>query len=135
MDNLPEPVVKETRMTKESDYDPKIIADAYERFLNGDSLDTIVIETEIPSRVLGYHARRDNWVKRKAELTDSFRQEAGGGMELEPLEIEDARTVASRVLDSDDLERAWTEGRTMILEQAVDYAREIERLVSSNPSP
>jgi hypothetical protein len=76
MQHLPEPVVKEERMTKVSDYDPKIIADAYERFLNGDSLDTIVIEMEIPKRVIGYHARRDGWIKRKAELTDSFRLEA-----------------------------------------------------------
>jgi predicted ATPase/DNA-binding SARP family transcriptional activator len=72
---------------------------------------------------------------RLAGAVDSIRQEAGGGMELEPLEIEDARTVASRLLDPDDLERAWTEGRTMTLEQAVDYAREIERLVSSQPGP
>jgi len=72
---------------------------------------------------------------RLAGAVDSFRQEAGGGMELEPLEIEDARTVASRVLDPDDLERAWSEGHAMILEQAVDYAREIERLVSSHPCP
>ncbi len=72
---------------------------------------------------------------RLAGAVDSFRQEAGGGMELEPLEIEDARTVASRVLDPDDLERAWSEGHAMTREQAVDYAREIERLVSSHPGP
>ena len=70
---------------------------------------------------------------RLAGAVDSFRQEAGGGMELEPLEIEDARTVASRVLDPDDLERAWTEGHAITLEQAVDYARDMERLVSSHP--
>ena len=72
---------------------------------------------------------------RLAGAVDSFRHETGGGMELEPLEIEDARTVASRLLDPDDLERAWAEGRTMTLEQAVDYARDIERLVSSHPGP
>ena len=72
---------------------------------------------------------------RLAGAVDSFRQEAGGGMELEPLEIEDARTVASRMLDPHELERSWTEGQTMTLEQAVAYAREIERHVSSHPGP
>ena len=72
---------------------------------------------------------------RLAGAVDSVRQEAGGGMELEPLEIEDARTVASRLLDPDDLERAWAEGRAMTLEQAVEYARDIERLVSGRPGP
>jgi len=38
-------------------------------------------------------------------------------MELEPLQIEDARTVASRVLDLELLEQAWGEGRTMTLDR------------------
>ncbi len=71
---------------------------------------------------------------RLAGAVESFQEAAGGGMELEPLQIEDARTVASRVLDLELLEQAWGEGRTMTLEQAVDYAREIERLVSNRPS-
>lgn len=71
---------------------------------------------------------------RLAGAVDSFRQTAGGGMDLDSIEIEDAKTVASRVLDAETLKRAWEEGRAMTLEQAVDYAREIERLVASHSS-
>ncbi|MEA2009116.1 MAG: tetratricopeptide repeat protein, partial [Actinomycetota bacterium] len=55
---------------------------------------------------------------RLAGAVESLQAAAGGGMELEPLEIEDARTMASRVLDPEDLERAWEEGRAMAMEQA-----------------
>jgi len=72
---------------------------------------------------------------RIAGAVDSLRQAAGGGMELEPLGLEDARTVASRVLDPGSLERAFEEGRAMTLEQAVDCAHEIERLVSYRSDP
>ena len=56
-------------------------------------------------------------------------------MELEPLDIQDARTVASQALDPEDLERAWEEGLSMTLEQAVAYARDLERLVANSSAP
>jgi predicted ATPase len=57
---------------------------------------------------------------RLAGTVDSLREAAGGGMDLKQLDIEDARTVASRALSPEDLHRAWTEGQTMTLDQAVD---------------
>lgn len=72
---------------------------------------------------------------RLAGAVDSLRQVAGGGMKLEPLDLEDARTAASRLLSPEELDRAWAEGRTMTLDQAVEDAKELERLVSSLSTP
>jgi predicted ATPase len=71
---------------------------------------------------------------RLAGAVEAMHEAAGGGMhgmQLEPLEIEDARTVASRMLDPEDLERAWQEGQAMNPQRAVAYARELDRFVSA----
>lgn len=62
---------------------------------------------------------------RLAGAVDSLRTEEGGGMRLGPLFIEDARSVAARVLNPEQLSQAWGEGRAMSLEQAVGYAMEV----------
>jgi len=62
---------------------------------------------------------------RLAGAVDALREAAGGGKQLEPLDIEDARIAAARELSSETLEHAWAEGRTMNLEQAVEYAKEV----------
>ncbi len=62
---------------------------------------------------------------RLAGAAHSLRQTAGGGVPLEPLHIEDARSAAARLLSPENLEQAWTEGRAMTLEQAVDYANQL----------
>jgi predicted ATPase len=68
---------------------------------------------------------------RLAGAVDSLRSEAGGGFLLESLHIEDARSVAASLLAPETLERAWAEGRAMTLDQAVQNARDLERLIAS----
>jgi predicted ATPase/DNA-binding SARP family transcriptional activator len=67
---------------------------------------------------------------RLAGAVDAMRREAGGGILPASLDIEDARSVATRVLDPAALRRAWALGQTMTLEQSVDRAYELGRLVS-----
>ena len=78
MQELPEPPVKvkEPPVVRSDAYDPKVIATAYEKFLGGESFETIAIEMGIPKRVVLYHARRDDWLKRREELTGMLRSEA-----------------------------------------------------------
>ena len=61
---------------------------------------------------------------RLAGAVDALREVAGGGKQLEPLDIEDTRVAAARELSSEALDHTWAEGRTMNLEQAVEYAKE-----------
>ncbi len=68
---------------------------------------------------------------RLAGAVESLRLVAGGGMQLAPLDLEDAKSVATRVLSPESLDRALAEGRAMTLDQAVEYAKELERLVAS----
>jgi predicted ATPase/DNA-binding SARP family transcriptional activator len=68
---------------------------------------------------------------RLAGAVDSLRSEAGGGFLLESLHMEDARSVATPLLAPETLERAWADGRAMTLEQAVQDAKELERLTAS----
>ncbi len=72
---------------------------------------------------------------RLAGAASSLRHVTGGGMFLEPLDIEDARSAAARVLSPESLEQAWVEGGAMTLEQAVDHANGLEELVSSPWTP
>jgi tetratricopeptide (TPR) repeat protein len=65
-----------------------------------------------------------------AGAVDSLREEAGGGFLLESLGIEDAWSVAAPLLSPEVLEQARASGRTMTLEEAVQTARELERLVT-----
>ncbi len=67
---------------------------------------------------------------RLAGAADALRRESGGGIQPESLDIEDARTAAARALTAEDIERAWAQGRAMTLEQAVDQARQLARLIS-----
>ncbi|MEE9177619.1 MAG: tetratricopeptide repeat protein, partial [Acidimicrobiia bacterium] len=67
---------------------------------------------------------------RLAGAVEALRQVAGGGMPLAPLDLEDAGSVAARVLSPESLDQALAEGRAMTLDQAVEYAKELERLVS-----
>jgi predicted ATPase len=67
---------------------------------------------------------------RVAGAVEALRQQAGGGMPLAPLDLEDARSVAARVLSPESLDQAWAEGRAMTLDQAVECAKELERLIS-----
>ncbi len=59
---------------------------------------------------------------RLAGAVDSLRRTAGGGILPVTLDVEDARTVASRLLSEATLEQEWTAGRAMDLEQAIELA-------------
>lgn len=67
---------------------------------------------------------------RLAGAVDALRREAGGGIEPGALNIEDARTVATRLLDGPEVDLAWAEGRLMTLEEALVEAHRLEHLVS-----
>ena len=60
---------------------------------------------------------------RIAGAADALRRASGGGMGVEELHIEPARTVAARLLDKDELERAWAWGRALSLDKAIELAR------------
>jgi predicted ATPase/DNA-binding winged helix-turn-helix (wHTH) protein len=64
---------------------------------------------------------------RLAGAVDSLRESAGGGIRLESLGLEDARSLAAAVLDPDTLEQAWREGQALDLEHAVGLAEELGR--------
>lgn len=68
---------------------------------------------------------------RLAGAVDNLRSEAGGGFLLESLHIEDAKSIATPLLAPAILEQAWVEGRAMTLDQAVETAKELERLAAS----
>jgi predicted ATPase/DNA-binding SARP family transcriptional activator len=61
---------------------------------------------------------------RLAGAADTLRREAGGGMLVGSLDLEDARSIAAGLLSATDVEAAWTEGRDMTFEEAVALARE-----------
>jgi hypothetical protein len=60
---------------------------------------------------------------RVAGAADALRTASGGGMPIETLHIEPARSAAERLLDPTDLEQAWAEGRSMDMEAAIAAAR------------
>jgi non-specific serine/threonine protein kinase len=62
---------------------------------------------------------------RVAGAADALRQTSGGGMRVEDLHITPARTAAARTLDRAELARAWNEGRSLSLEEAMDAARSL----------
>ena len=66
-------------------------------------------------------------VGQRGGAVDSLRRVLGGGKRLEPLGIEDARSVAARVLDTEIIDQGLADGRAMTLEQAVDYAKELKK--------
>jgi len=78
MQHLPQepPKVKEPRVTKSDAFDPVVIAQAYERFLHGDDMETLCIELDVPKKVLAYHSRKGEWLKRRAELLKEFNNAA-----------------------------------------------------------
>lgn len=72
---------------------------------------------------------------RLAGAVDSLRQDAGGAMRLGPVDLEDARTAASRILSVESRDRAWFDGQAMTLAQASGYARELVRVVTVDFQP
>jgi len=59
---------------------------------------------------------------RVAGAADALRTASGGGMPIEDLHIEPARTAAIGLLDPAELEQAWTEGRAWSLPEAIEAA-------------
>jgi hypothetical protein len=72
---------------------------------------------------------------RLAGAVASLRRDAGGGMRLGPVDLEDARSVASKILSAETRNRAWLEGQAMTLKQASEYARELGRFVGDDLQP
>ena len=60
-----------------------------------------------------------------AGAADSLRRSAGGGMAVEAFGIEPAQTVAAPLLTGDDVSRAWVEGGSTTLEDAVLIAHRL----------
>lgn len=69
---------------------------------------------------------------RLAGAVDALRQEAGGGILPETLGIESARTAAAELMPRGRLEKAWREGRSLELEDAIDLARELGAIAATN---
>ena len=62
-----------------------------------------------------------------AGAVDALRREAGGGMVPASLDVADARSTAATLLDPAALDRAWSEGRQLSLEEAVQEGRALAR--------
>ena len=62
---------------------------------------------------------------RVAGAAEALRTASGGGMPIEDLHIEPVCTAAVRLLDPDELEQVWTEGRALSLQEAIDTARSL----------
>ena len=68
---------------------------------------------------------------RLAGAADSLRREGGGGMVVESLEFDDARSAAADVLSPTEIARAWADGKAMSLEESVAEAHELGKVVAS----
>ncbi len=68
---------------------------------------------------------------RVAGAADALRTASGGGMRVEDLHIEPARTAAERLLDPGELEKAWAEGGALSLQGAIDAARALRPVSAS----
>ena len=62
---------------------------------------------------------------RVAAAAEALRTASGGGMRVEDLHIEPARSAAARTLDPAQLAQLWTEGRALSLDEAIDAARSL----------
>ena len=62
---------------------------------------------------------------RVAGAADALRTASGGGMSIEDLHIEPARSAAARLLRDAELEQAWSEGRALKLQEAIDAAQSL----------
>ncbi len=62
---------------------------------------------------------------RLAAAADALRRKAGGGILIESLDIPEARSSARELVDDDVVARAWTDGQTMNLDEAVEAARKL----------
>jgi hypothetical protein len=60
-----------------------------------------------------------------AAAADRLRESVGGGLTVESgrWETEHPRDAARRLLTDSEIDRAWAQGRTMSLEDAVAYTR------------
>jgi predicted ATPase/class 3 adenylate cyclase len=61
---------------------------------------------------------------RLAGASDAIRESIGGGAPPELMQIEDPRRRAQEQMSDEEIDRAWTEGRAMSLEDALAYALE-----------
>ena len=68
---------------------------------------------------------------RVAGAADTLRTASGGGMCVEDLYIEPARTAAERLLDPTELEKAWADGGALSLQGAIDAARSLRPVSAS----
>lgn len=62
---------------------------------------------------------------RLAGAVDALRQEAGGGILPESLDVVDARSATAHLLSSADSDRAWAQGRGLSLQEAAAEARQL----------
>jgi hypothetical protein len=62
---------------------------------------------------------------RMAGAAAALRSALGGGMRPESSGLEGVRQIAGRSLDDETIERLWTEGGLLGLDEAVQYARDI----------
>jgi len=60
-----------------------------------------------------------------AGAASALRESHGGGWTLEPFGIENARAAVSTSLAEDDIERVWSEGSELSLDQAVELGRRL----------
>jgi predicted ATPase/DNA-binding winged helix-turn-helix (wHTH) protein len=70
---------------------------------------------------------------RLAGAADRLREEAGGGMLVASLGLEEAHTIAERLLTPEDLGRAWARGHKMGLIEATDQANALCRRILQTP--
>ncbi len=77
MQHLPEPAIREPRITKLDTVDPVKLAEAYEKFLFGDETpDTLAVGLGIPKKLLLREMRQHKWLERKEELTRVLERES-----------------------------------------------------------
>ncbi len=70
---------------------------------------------------------------RLAGAADRLREEAGGGMLVASLGLEEARAIGERLLPPEDLGHAWARGRQMGLIEATDHANALCRRILQTP--
>ncbi|MEN8235401.1 MAG: BTAD domain-containing putative transcriptional regulator [Actinomycetota bacterium] len=107
----------------------RIVMDGIEEAVDSQNVHTAVWMLDLVAAFVAPDAPLD--AVRLAGGVDALRRQAGGGMRLESLNIEDARSVAGSALNVEQITEEWATGRSMTLEQAVERARLLAHLYSS----
>ncbi|MEN8113965.1 MAG: BTAD domain-containing putative transcriptional regulator [Actinomycetota bacterium] len=106
----------------------RIVLDGIEEAVESQNVHTAVWMLDLVAAFVAPDAPED--AVRLAGAVDALRRQGGGGMQLDSLDIDDARSLAATELSIEQVAEEWEKGRSMTFEQAVERARLLGHLHS-----